>query len=120
MQRFFSRFFRVALFSITFAISLTSLALETPAPETKVETKAETPKVDSSKLDTTKPDTTKSDTTKSDTKAVASTVGKLKPEAIQSKTTIEIVNQLSKHHYRQQELNDSLSSRFLDEYLKTL
>lgn len=45
---------------------------------------------------------------------------KLAPEAIQSKTAIEIVAQLSKHHYRQQELNDSLSSRFLDEYLKTL
>lgn len=45
---------------------------------------------------------------------------KLKPIEIQSKTAIEIVNQLSEHHYRKQELNDSLSSRFLDEYLKTL
>lgn len=44
----------------------------------------------------------------------------LKPVEVQSKTTIEIVNQLSKHHYRQQELNDNLSSRFLDDYLKTL
>lgn len=44
----------------------------------------------------------------------------LKPIEVQSKTTIEIVNQLSKHHYRQQELNDNLSSRFLDDYLKTL
>lgn len=44
----------------------------------------------------------------------------LKPEAIQGKTAIEIVNQLNTHHYRQQEINDSLSSRFLDEYLKTL
>ena len=44
----------------------------------------------------------------------------LKPAAVQSKTAIEIVNQLSKHHYRQQELNDNLSSRFFDEYLKTL
>ena len=45
---------------------------------------------------------------------------KLKPLDIQSKTTVEIVNQLSEHHYRKQELNDALSSRFLDEYLKTL
>jgi len=45
---------------------------------------------------------------------------KLKPEEIQSKTAVIIVNQLSKHHYRQQEINDSLSSRFLDEYLKML
>lgn len=44
----------------------------------------------------------------------------LKPLDIQSKTSVEIVNQLSEHHYRKQELNDSLSSRFLDEYLKTL
>lgn len=110
MQRLFSHFLRVALFSITFVISVNSLALEASAPETKVETKAET----------VKSDAVKSDAVKSDTKATASTVGKLKPEAVQSKTAIEIVNQLSKHHYRQQELNDSLSSRFLDEYLKTL
>lgn len=45
---------------------------------------------------------------------------KLKPVEIQSKTAIEIVNQLNQHHYRKQELNDSLSSRFLDEYLQTL
>jgi carboxyl-terminal processing protease len=45
---------------------------------------------------------------------------KLKPIEIQSKTAIEIVNQLSQHHYRKQEFNDSLSSRFLDEYLKSL
>ncbi|RYY02976.1 MAG: tail-specific protease [Gammaproteobacteria bacterium] len=49
-----------------------------------------------------------------------SKVVKLKPVDIQSKTAIEIVNQLSEHHYRKQELNDALSSRFLDEYLKTL
>ena len=45
---------------------------------------------------------------------------KLKPIEIQSKTAIAIVNQLNQHHYRKQELNDSLSSRFLDEYLKAL
>jgi carboxyl-terminal processing protease len=44
----------------------------------------------------------------------------LKPIEIQSKTAIAIVNQLNQHHYRKQELNDSLSSRFLDEYLKAL
>lgn len=44
----------------------------------------------------------------------------LKPNDIQSKTATEIVKQLTKNHYRQQELNDSLSSRYLDEYLKTL
>ncbi len=48
------------------------------------------------------------------------TITKLKPIEIQSKTAIEIVNQLNQHHYRKQEFNDSLSSRFLDEYLKTL
>ena len=47
-------------------------------------------------------------------------IAKLKPIEIQSKTAIEIVNQLNQHHYRKQELNDSLSSRFLDEYLQTL
>jgi len=44
----------------------------------------------------------------------------LKPINIQSKTAVEIVNQLNQHHYRKQELNDSMSSRFLDEYLKSL
>lgn len=48
------------------------------------------------------------------------TATQLKPIEIQSKTAIEIVNQLSQYHYRKQELNDSLSSRFLDEYLQTL
>lgn len=52
--------------------------------------------------------------------ALETKVEKLKPSPIQSKTAIEIVSQLSKHHYRQQDLNDSLSSRFLDEYLKSL
>lgn len=47
-------------------------------------------------------------------------ISELKPLEIQSKTAVEIVNQLSEQHYRKQELNDSLSSRYLDEYLKTL
>jgi carboxyl-terminal processing protease len=62
--------------------------------------------------------TSKTDVT-SKTEA-AGNVEKLKPNAIQSKTAIEIVTQLSQHHYRQQVLNDNLSSQFLDEYLKTI
>ncbi|HWV14257.1 MAG TPA: carboxy terminal-processing peptidase [Cellvibrio sp.] len=77
MQRLFSRFFRVVIFTGSIFVCFHTLAIET-----KVE--------------------------------------KLKPEAVQSKTAIEIVNQLNKHHYRQQQFNDALSSRFLDEYLKTL
>ncbi|MBE8717293.1 carboxy terminal-processing peptidase [Cellvibrio polysaccharolyticus] len=38
----------------------------------------------------------------------------------QAKTTIEIVKQLDTKHYRTQEFNDDLSSRFLDDYLKAL
>lgn len=34
--------------------------------------------------------------------------------------TASVVQQLSKHHYRDQSLNDSLSSDYLDNYLKTL
>jgi carboxyl-terminal processing protease len=45
---------------------------------------------------------------------------KLKPIEVQSKTAIEIVGQLNDHHYRKMPLNDALSARFLDEYLKTL
>ena len=52
--------------------------------------------------------------------ALETKVETLKPVAVQSKIAIEIVSQLSKHHYRKQELNDLLSSRFLDEYLKNL
>jgi carboxyl-terminal processing protease len=52
--------------------------------------------------------------------ALESKVENLKPADIQSKTSVAIVSQLSKHHYRQQDLNDSLSSQFLDEYLKAL
>ncbi len=50
----------------------------------------------------------------------AASTAPLKPLEVHSKTAVEIVNQLNEHHYRKQELNDSLSSRFLDEYLKTL
>jgi len=45
---------------------------------------------------------------------------KLKPIEVQSKTAVEIVGQLNNHHYRKMPLNDALSARFLDEYLKTL
>ncbi|MGD8177065.1 carboxy terminal-processing peptidase [Marinimicrobium sp. ARAG 43.8] len=34
--------------------------------------------------------------------------------------TASVVRQLSEHHYREQALNDQLSSEFLDNYLKTL
>lgn len=44
----------------------------------------------------------------------------LKPTAEQQKTTIEIVKQLDAKHYRSQEFNDDLSSRFFDDYLKAL
>lgn len=38
----------------------------------------------------------------------------------QEKTAVEIVTQLEKKHYRDQELNDDLSSRYFDDYLKAL
>ena len=49
----------------------------------------------------------------------------LDPEPLQSteeqrETTAEIVESLHKHHYRDQDINDELSRKFLDNYLKTL
>lgn len=44
----------------------------------------------------------------------------LKPTAQQSKAAIDLVEKLHKEHYRDQEFNDALSSRYLDEYLKSL
>lgn len=38
----------------------------------------------------------------------------------QKETTAEIVQSLHKHHYRDQDINDELSEKFLDNYLKTL
>lgn len=44
----------------------------------------------------------------------------LKPTAEQSKAAIDLVKKLGSEHYRDQEFNDALSSRYFDEYLKSL
>jgi carboxyl-terminal processing protease len=44
----------------------------------------------------------------------------LSPTPEQSKAVVDLVEKLNKEHYRDQELNDALSSRYLDEYLKSL
>ena len=44
----------------------------------------------------------------------------LKQTPEQEKAAIEVVTQLHKKHYRDQELDDALSARFLDDYLKAL
>jgi carboxyl-terminal processing protease len=44
----------------------------------------------------------------------------LKPTTEQSKATIDLVKKLGSEHYRNQEFNDALSSRYFDEYLKSL
>lgn len=44
----------------------------------------------------------------------------LKQTPEQEKTAIEVVTQLQKKHYRNQELNDDLSARYLNDYLKAL
>lgn len=45
---------------------------------------------------------------------------KLEPSKEQSKSTIEIVQRLDGDHFREQKLDDQLSSRFFDEYIKSL
>jgi carboxyl-terminal processing protease len=45
---------------------------------------------------------------------------KLTPTKEQGKATTEIVQRLDGNHFRDQELNDQLSSRFFDEYIKSL
>lgn len=52
--------------------------------------------------------------------STALALAELKPTPLQAKTAVEIVEQLSKKHYRNQELNDDLSSRYFDDYLKAL
>lgn len=47
-------------------------------------------------------------------------IEELKPSAEQTKAVTDLVEKLNKEHYRDQELNDALSSRYLDEYLKSL
>ncbi|MDR7089740.1 carboxy terminal-processing peptidase [Cellvibrio fibrivorans] len=44
----------------------------------------------------------------------------LKPTPEQSKAAIDLVQKLDSEHYRDQEFNDALSSRYFDEYLKSL
>lgn len=50
----------------------------------------------------------------------AENIPQLQPTKEQRKVTVEIVQRLTNEHYRDQELNDALSSRYLDEYLKLL
>jgi carboxyl-terminal processing protease len=52
--------------------------------------------------------------------STALALAELKQTPLQAKTAVEIVEQLSKKHYRNQELNDDLSSRYFDDYLKAL
>lgn len=44
----------------------------------------------------------------------------LNPTPEQSKAAIDLVQKLDSEHYRDQEFNDALSSRYFDEYLKSL
>jgi carboxyl-terminal processing protease len=44
----------------------------------------------------------------------------LKPNKAQSTVATQLVEKLTQEHYRNQEFNDSLSSRYLDEYLTSL
>lgn len=50
----------------------------------------------------------------------ASTLAPLKISDQHQAVAASVVQQLGKHHYREQSLNDALSSEFLDNYLKTL
>jgi carboxyl-terminal processing protease len=50
----------------------------------------------------------------------ADKIGVLSPTSEQSKAAIDLVQKLDSEHYRDQEFNDALSSRYFDEYLKSL
>lgn len=50
----------------------------------------------------------------------ADKVDALKPTPEQSKAAVDLVQKLDSEHYRDQEFNDALSSRYFDEYLKSL
>ena len=55
--------------------------------------------------------------------AALATAAELEPLKIteqQRKTTAEIVSSLHKHHYRDQNIDDALSQKFLTNYLDTL
>lgn len=54
------------------------------------------------------------------TLGLANKIEVLKPSEAQRKAAIELVQKLDNEHYRDQELNDALSSRYFDEYLKSL
>lgn len=50
----------------------------------------------------------------------ANTIEPLQPLPEHSKATVDLVEKLNAEHYRDQEFNDALSSRYFDEYLKSL
>lgn len=50
----------------------------------------------------------------------ANNIEPLKPLPEHSKATVDLVEKLNAEHYRDQEFNDALSSRYFDEYLKSL
>jgi carboxyl-terminal processing protease len=52
--------------------------------------------------------------------SLADKVEVLKPTGDQSKATVELIKKLDDEHYRDQEFNDALSSRYFDAYLKSL
>lgn len=52
--------------------------------------------------------------------SLADKVEILKPTPDQSKAVIDLVQKLDTEHYRDQDFNDALSSRYFDEYLKSL
>ena len=52
--------------------------------------------------------------------SLANQIEALKPTEEQSKAAVELVQKLDGEHYRDQEFNDALSSRYFDEYLKSL
>lgn len=54
------------------------------------------------------------------TPSFADKIDVLGPTPEQSKAAIDLVQKLDSEHYRDQEFNDALSSRYFDEYLKSL
>ncbi len=54
------------------------------------------------------------------TLTLADDIPQVNPTKDQSKAAVEVVQRLNTEHYRDQEFNDALSSRYFDEYLKAL
>ncbi len=52
--------------------------------------------------------------------SLADKIDVLSPTPDQSKAAIDLVQKLDSEHYRDQDFNDALSSRYFDEYLKSL